>query len=473
MGESYKLYALRAVYSCDTGTSSGGVYAANVSLLAADAQNRLAGEGTDASGNYLTPRVPGAHLSGTSFFRGVFQGRNAWSTGGSLSGNTLTPSQFFDNPNAQCEDGSAGSRVCEREVWVYRCFSTNGSYATSDRNGNGIANENPGDWASDTACYSDASVVRMLLRPEDTDVYNNYFESTSRVDVAEQGDVSQHTLKTEVDSKPTNNALRFSTDQTTVKVTFSHDLRYKVADKNQMKDIDTFEPISTTWTVEQRVKDGGSTSDYSEWGGRGRTLVPDTNWTLDDSLVRDNQHKVRSDSSGHTYSHEVVFNFIPNGQAQTKTICERISYEDKEFKYTSKDQENGRGGYIYEANGKGNGKSGVCVTIDYVGADENGNEPLASGSVELNGANISGQYVMFAGENANLSINGSVNGIKTRRLIGEEAVVFDVRANLDYDPSLTKKDLRYVGKDLCPLYMSTGRIPTPYACYPLEGYTVD
>lgn len=457
------------VYSCTTGTSSGNVYAANVRLLNSAAANRLAGETAAAA--------PGIALSGTSFFRGTFSGQNAWSSGGSLTGNTLVPSQFFDNPDAQCKDGSTGDRICEREVHVYRCFSTTGAYSTSDRNGNGTADENPGDWALDTACYSDPSTVRMLLKDDDPDTYNNYFYSKSQVHVRGQGDITDRTIITDIDT--TGDTYRFSTDQTTVKLDFTHMLEY--VNNENMKANDTFEPITTNWKIQQKVssrKNGvdraGSYNDSSVTDDGNGIVYPGSNstepWTLNDTQVRSSQ-ALSNDGLSNTYT--ITFdpaNNSSDGIPQYYKICQRISYKNKNFRYSSKDQENNNGGYIYEASGRGSGKSEICVRVDYVGGDED--DPLLKreGDVDLS-ASAGSNVVMLAGETANLSITGKARGIKTRRLIGKRAGVFDYDADADYNSKLNESDPRYNNAILCPKFLAFS--PRPNNCYDLKFYSAD
>lgn len=449
------------VYAADWDTTTninlwGQVYGPGPSTTYYAVKVMLLSDGTYSSDNGQPYSfTPGNTLSGISvgsaFSRGSISASVGWSGGGSVGG-TLTPRTFFDNPAAQCTTGSNGDQICRKDVHVYRCFST-----TSD--GSGV---NQAEGAK--PCYSDASHVQMLLHDTNSGDSSSYFESQSKVSIAAQGsDISAHELTTDIDK--TGDTIRFSTDETDVNIDFTHWLYYH--NLQAMRSVDTYDPAETPWKIQQQVIKCNKTS--CNTSGTWKNLDPAIggDWQPGgQDAISDKTKEVASNYRAHFDSGKNRDGEVP----QYVKVCQRIVYDEKYFKYKSADRENGSGGYVYDLTKSGNGKSSVCVRIDYVGGGDD--DPLLKreGDVQLS-ASAGSNVVMLAGETANLSITGKARGIKTRRLIGKRAGVFDYSAATSYNNKLNESDPRYNNARLCPKFLAFS--PRPNNCYDLKFYSAD
>jgi len=382
----------------------------------------------DGSGN----SIPGITYTSRSIPRGYTQVQYEWSGGGSLGGSRIEDLDAFFSTESTCTDLSNGARDCSRTVQVYRCFNISGS-----------------------GCGSDPSVVRTIINDTTHDENKNRFYSKSSVEIPEQGsDISGYSAVSDADGSA---RVEISTDEANVTVNFKHELFYEVI--SPFGASDTVQAPSVDWKI--RTKSGTETGEAwtnKDWQDkRGATGT----WTSPSG--KENQN------SGMTIGNDTVtVQFTPAESGTTKRVCRRVRYEKKYVDFIV----NGLAGSGYNwvvEGGKGAENSQACAYITYISSDED-KDPLASASVDL-GASAGSEYAMLAGEDATLAISGKANGVKTRRLIGKEAVVFNHGAGVDYNADLIAGTTRFRGTVLCELF--SGRSPQPLRCEPLTRYTAD
>jgi len=398
------------VYSCTHGAAQGPLHAYNIRLQ-------------DGNGN-LIPEIP----SIGDVNRGSTSGTYQWSEGGSTSGHKITNlDSFFNNSESSCRDLGNGAQECTRNVNVYRCFSPN------------------------SGCYPDPSTVRAVIN-DTTGSNKNHFYSKSMVEIPAQGaDISGYSAT----SNPDGSAqVEISTDERSVNVNFKHALYYDVI--NPFGASDTVQAPSTGWKIRTRT---GTNSDWDSTDWRDKSGATGT-WTSPSGK--------ESRDSGMTIGNETVtVTFNENESGMTKKVCRRVRYEKKYIDFIV----NGIAGAGYNwvvESGSGYNSSQACAYITYISPGDD--DPLAKAEVGL-GASAGSAYTMLAGEDASLSINGEAEGVLTRRLIGQEAVVFNHGANTAYDANLVAGATRFKGANLCDLFWT--RSPKPLACSRLTHYSVD
>ena len=384
----------------------------------------------DSSGS----SIPGITYQSRSIPRGYTQTQYEWSGGGSLGGNTITDlDTFFSSSDSTCTDLSNGAKDCRRTVQVYRCFNISGQ-----------------------GCGSDPSEVRAIINDTTNDENKNRFYSKSTVEIPEQGsDISGYSATSAADGSA---RVEISTDEANVTVNFKHELFYEVT--NPFGANDTVQAPSVDWKI--RTKSGTESGDAwanKDWQDkRGATGT----WTSPSGK--------ESQNSGATIGNDTVtVQFAAADSGKTKRVCRRVRYEKKYVDFVVNGLAGAGYNWIVEG-GKNAANSQACAYITYMGSDENGKDPLAQANVGL-GASAGSEYAMLAGEDATLAISGAANGVKTRRLIGKEAVVFNHGAGISYDASLVAGAARFKGTALCNLFW--GRNPQPLACSRLTRYTVD
>lgn len=258
---------------------------------------------------------------------------------------------------------------------------------------------------------------------------NGYFWSTSEVEAVASGDVpSGIKAKTATDGE---GEIKFSTDQASVKIKFTHNMGY--TNTTTFGSNDTVEDAETEWTVYQ--------ADSS--GSLGSATESDVTFTASDGK-----------SVAETKVKDTPIVTVSLSPGQTKTVCQTIKYDPKYISYTKVSHAATATTAAYDEykdpTGSGNGLSKVCATVTRPSGPDTGDGTGGTGSTDSN--------IMYAGEEAQISWSVSGTNHDTRRLRQWEAVVYRIPVTVGYSSSLhtgTRGPLNGVQpKSVCSWYGS-------------------
>lgn len=235
---------------------------------------------------------------------------------------------------------------------------------------------------------------------------NGYFWSISSVEAVSSGDVPAG-IEAETDQDG-EAEIRFSTDQASVELKFTHYMGYTNTTNYGANDV--VADAETKWTVYQA----------------------NNNQTLGNSIEADQTFKADNGKTKTTTSVKdepiVTVNLAPG---ETKTVCQTIKYSPKYIKYTKTSHAATLTAAAYDeytnpvdAGNPSSGKSNVCATVTRPSLPDSGDGAGGTGST--------GSDIMYAGETADISWDVSGGNVDTRRLRAWQAVVYRVPVNVGY-----------------------------------------
>lgn len=264
------------------------------------------------------------------------------------------------------------------------------------------------------------------------------FWSKSSVSIPAQGDVSAHN---ETSPKDGEVDVKFSTNQASVNVTFSHRLfygknLYQISDGNQEEiGEDTpskFHAATTKYRVLQQGKEIQARTDF-DTGGSG-------------------------DKSGNTVKETTVT--ISLNPGETKSVCQQIKYIPKSVTMKGDPVLNDKNEVVrYEfkqnnARNNGNDGSRACVKVTRPKAPTD-NPPAGYPGPTING-NPNGK-VVFAGEDGGLEWKAKAESYLTRRYAAHQAIAYSVDPSIPYANGITSGSSEYKGTDVCSYYTSSSK----------------
>lgn len=267
------------------------------------------------------------------------------------------------------------------------------------------------------------------------------FWSKSSVTAVQGGDVPPGiTATTPVDGKA---EIRYSTDQDTTYVQFTHTLGY----------VNTGVPIHSKHGPSGHEKgdtysDATTKYDITMSGGAGSGGVGTGSYTAAANETKEEQK----------YNNVIPVTLSPG---ETKIVCQTIGYQAKNFTFTENShKENGDDGPPLHLNkweytwhsyddpkGSGQGSSQVCATITRPQDPSGG--PSSTGTAS--------STLMFTGEDATIGWNVSGISYDSRRLQEYQAIAYNHDANVSYSSSRVTGDSRS-NSSPCSYYSSRNGI---------------
>ncbi len=284
--------------------------------------------------------------------------------------------------------------------------------------------------------------------PQPTPSGDAHFYAQSTVSVPEQKDsqglVDVPKLEYQSDKEDKVARVYFSTDLPSVKVKFWHNLTYDAGNAKNYAAIDDFvDDVTTHWTTDK---------------GNSSSAAPATGGDSGD-FTRSKAKEPKSDHTVQVGEKEVTVNLNPG---QTVTVCQKISYHDKNFTYKSEsvthevpDGNNPDGTpktktehWYYKwsiDSSSGTATSEACATISRPSDSDRGGPTYSSG--------VANGTIMYAGESSTATWGASGSSSATRRLSGYEAALYLVQEGLGYDGGVhVKGNNRYRGGGACGYY---------------------
>lgn len=266
------------------------------------------------------------------------------------------------------------------------------------------------------------------------------FYSTSTVKINDPDISGGKTVTTKKDGEAT---VKFSTDEPSITVEFSHTVGYDHG--------------SFTMNSEDTTSGGAVTTN---WKVSGAYSVGSTSWG---ALRPDSDHTTTPD----TAKKSITIDLAPG---ETKTKCSTINYDRKKASLTGKwvcdERVCGlfgcscvRGHYNYTATYSDKGSSKVCVEVTRPDA------PTPSDGGPENPGGDTNSKIMFAGEDTSLLWNGiSAKSYTTRRLSGWQSIKFQVAHNIPYEPTDKFQKDTNSKSDPCTMYKSRFSITNNDLC---------
>ena len=253
-----------------------------------------------------------------------------------------------------------------------------------------------------------------------------YFYSTSTATVSGVSDAPYLTVTTDPDGE---SEIKFSTDQASVDINFSHSIYY--VNDGEYDDDDEFPDVSTEWRVSSS---GEATPNHSASG------TYTTNGKSSNNSVVDPSSEPGASNPTNTVT-------VTLAAGQTKTICQTIKYNPKYITFDSEPVDDDNDGdtdyYEYSIDEKsGNEDSKVCVEVTRP-ADPTGG-PYSTSTMD--------STLMYAGEDATIGWDILAASVPTRRLSAWQAIVYQVPSSAQYYEGITTGTTRHRGNGACGYY---------------------